>query len=275
MARPAPHGRSACAWWRGAVVVAALAGYVAAWGGTSAGQGWRLAPHLTLAHTQAPPPLVAETPHPVLATLRAGSDKAKAEEAHAHTHGEAHVHASAHTRSEKLFGTDSERPTMSPLPLGEGQGEGHSWTLGAHSAPPLTLAPAAPSLRGLPQRVEREPGPSYRTASPAHAHETPLDASGGHHASPDHAESLATARAEPPPAAGQSGAHWHGSVVHSHAPPPARDDAPAVSLDKHRLPAGACVPLPPSADAAPTGGPDGAPAHVGLPVETPPPLARG
>ena len=205
MARPAPHGRSACAWWRGAVVVAALAGYVAAWGGTSAGQGWRLAPHLTLAHTQAPPPLVAETPHPVLTTLR-GAD-APAERAHAHAHGETHGH-----------------------PLAHAHGTPHEHDADRHAAP----GPSAPDA--------------------------------GH---------LLAARAEPPPAAGQSGAHRHGSVVHSHAPPPARDDAPAVSLDKHQLPAGACVPPPPSADAAPTGGPDGAPAHVGLPVETPPPLARG
>ena len=69
--------------------------------------------------------------------------------------------------------------------------------------------------------------------------------------------------------------HRHGDVVHSHAPPPPRDDAPVVSLDKHRLPAGARVPPPASVDAAPTGGPDGGPALVGLSVETPPPIARG
>lgn len=68
------------------VVTCAVVGYVVALGGTSAGQGWRLAPHLAAAHAGAPPPALVEGAMDgvVLPTLRLRE----------HTHGGvAHHHA--------------------------------------------------------------------------------------------------------------------------------------------------------------------------------------
>ena len=206
------------------MAVAALAGYLAVWGGTAAGQGWRLAPHLALAHAQAPPPLVAETLRPTtLTTLRSGT--------------------------EAPAGTNHDRAHGSPMHGGHADG-GHADGGHAHAS--------------------------------AHTRGTPHGHGGGHGAAPGGGGGRPlAARAEPPPAAdaaadaAASDRHRHGDVVHSHAPPPPRDGAPVVSLDKHRLPAGAHVPPPASVDAAPTGGLDGSPALVDLSVETPPPIARG
>ncbi|WP_420455836.1 hypothetical protein [Rubrivirga sp.] len=84
---------------RGALAVAVLAGYLAAWGGTSAGHGWRLAPHLALDHAR---PAVPAAPHVlgdtapglgVLPTLRPDAGHTHGGRAHSHGHGEAHGHA--------------------------------------------------------------------------------------------------------------------------------------------------------------------------------------
>ena len=189
--RPAPP-RRARALWRGAVVACALVGYLAAWGGTSAGQGWRLAPHLATAHAEAPPALVQQAEgRRVLTTLR---PEAHGEQA-PHSHPGAHSH-------------------------------------GGHAAD--------------------------------HAH--PPDRS--------HAAPLAAHAARRHPPAASPTAHRHGDVVHDHAPAPPEPERPVVSVDKHRLPAGAQVP-PPPAGAAPHDGYGGGPSVAGPPVETPPPIRRG
>ncbi len=79
---------------RGALAVAVLVGYLAAWGGTAAGHGWRLAPHLALEHARPPAPAaphvvgdVAPGAH-VLPTLRPEERHTHGGRSHGHKHGE-------------------------------------------------------------------------------------------------------------------------------------------------------------------------------------------
>ena len=73
-------------------MVCAAVGYVVALGGTSAGQGWQLVPHLALAHAGPPPPalVVQPTYDVVLPTLR--TDETHAHGGHTHS-AESHPYA--------------------------------------------------------------------------------------------------------------------------------------------------------------------------------------
>ena len=122
-----------------------LAGYLAAWGGTAAGHGWRLAPHIALEHAGVPtlPDVVAGgQAHRVLPTLRPTGTHAHG--GHKHTHGgHAHSHESEFARpAGGAFPAGRAAQAHDDHPLHEHDGVFHS-----HDAP--TPAPAVAATVAL------------------------------------------------------------------------------------------------------------------------------
>ena len=132
MPRLAPDTSRLARALRVALVVAVLAGYLAALGGTASGQGWKLASHLARDH--ASPTLAAPILHEegsgdhTLTTLTAGER---------HTHGgRAHTHGLAEAGHGSLADLFSEhRQPDSHQPGASGVHE-HDGVLHSHDAPP-------------------------------------------------------------------------------------------------------------------------------------------
>lgn len=189
---------------RGALAVAALAGYLVALGGTSAGQGWGLLHHLASAHAGRTAPtilpvtlpgtlLAIPTLRPFAASHSAPRHRPEPDDAHhAHPHGHAHTPGSdapEATPPHRAVRT-AHAHNSPPRPGGEtpdtGRFHRHGPLVHTHGAPapepPLVVVrraldthrlPEVPRLPAPPSREAPEAGPAARPSSVDGSVETP------------------------------------------------------------------------------------------------------
>ena len=150
---------------------------------------------------------------------------------------------------------------------------------GGHLSAPRLLAPTPRASEVLPTlRPSAAQGHDH-----PHGHTHHHGAEPHTHADPSHgvAEAHRPGALDLRPAwieieAPEDGLHRHGDTVHSHdAPTPEPEPSVVLSLDSHRVPDPAAVPVPPVHPAARLGAPTEVVEVVGLSVEIPPPIGRG